>query len=67
MNKTKSKIKLNPIMTLVILIGLTIVLSGILSLFRVSVTYNEGGTGFNAYLTAEVLSLLPKRTGFEVW
>ena len=41
MNKTKSKIKLNPIMTLVILIGLTIVLSGILSLFRVSVTYNE--------------------------
>ena len=33
----------------------------------ISVTYNEGGTGFNAYLTAEVLSLLPKRTGFEVW
>ena len=33
----------------------------------ISVTYNEGGTGFNAYLTSEVLSLLPKRTGFEVF
>lgn len=33
----------------------------------ISVTYNEGGTGFNAYLTTEVLALLPKRTGFEVW
>ena len=32
----------------------------------ISVTYNEG-TGFNAYLTEEVLALLPKRTGFEVW
>lgn len=32
----------------------------------ISVTYNEGA-GFNAYLTAEVLSLLPKKTGFEVW
>ena len=33
----------------------------------ISVTYNEGGTGYNAYLTEEVLSLLPKRAGFEVW
>ena len=33
----------------------------------ISVTYNEGGTGYNAYLTEEVLALLPKRTGFEVW
>lgn len=33
----------------------------------ISVTYNEGSTGFNAYLTSEVLSLLPKRTGFEVF
>ena len=49
MNKTKSKIKLNPIMTLVILIGLTIVLSGILSLFRVSVTYNEVNSVTNTY------------------
>ena len=32
----------------------------------ISVTYNEGA-GFNAYLTEEVLALLPKRTGFEVW
>ena len=32
----------------------------------ISVTYNEGA-GFNAYLTEEVLVLLPKRTGFEVW
>lgn len=31
-----------------------------------SVTYNEG-TGFNAYLTTEVLALLPKKTGFNVW
>ncbi|NFO46534.1 hypothetical protein FDB40_06320 [Clostridium botulinum] len=31
-----------------------------------SVTYNEG-TGFNAYLTTEVLSLLPKRSNFKVW
>lgn len=31
-----------------------------------SVTYNEGA-GFNAYLTAEVLSLLPKKTSFNVW
>lgn len=32
----------------------------------ISVTYNEG-TGFNAYLTAEVLTLLPKKNDFEVW
>lgn len=31
-----------------------------------SVTYNEGA-GFNAYLTEEVLSLLPKKTSFYVW
>lgn len=31
-----------------------------------SVTYNEGA-GFNAYLTEEVLSLLPKRSNFKVW
>lgn len=31
-----------------------------------SVTYNEG-TGFNAYLTTEVLSLLPKKSNFKVW
>lgn len=31
-----------------------------------SVTYNEGA-GFNAYLTEEVLSLLPKRSGFYAW
>lgn len=31
-----------------------------------SVTYNEGA-GFNAYLTEEVLSLLPKRNNFNVW
>lgn len=33
----------------------------------ISVTYNEGGTGFNAYLTVEVLALLPKKTNFKVW
>ena len=33
----------------------------------ISVTYNEGGTSYNAYLTEEVLSLLPKRAGFEVF
>ncbi|MGN1358665.1 MAG: hypothetical protein ACI4WU_04790 [Bacilli bacterium] len=32
----------------------------------ISVTYNEG-SGFNAYLTTEVLALLPKKTGFRVW
>jgi hypothetical protein len=32
----------------------------------ISVTYNEGA-GFNAYLTTEVLALLPKKTGFRVW
>lgn len=31
-----------------------------------SVTYNEG-VGFNAYLTTEVLSLLPKKSNFKVW
>ncbi len=31
-----------------------------------SVTYNEGA-GFNAYLTTEVLALLPKKTNFRVW
>lgn len=31
-----------------------------------SVTYNEGA-GFNAYLTTEVLSLLPKKSNFKVW
>lgn len=31
-----------------------------------SVTYNEGA-GFNAYLTEEVLSLLPKKSNFKVW
>ena len=33
----------------------------------ISVTYNEGGTGFNAYLTTEVLALLPRKTNFKVW
>ena len=33
----------------------------------ISVTYNEGGTGFNAYLTEEVLSLLPNKSGFYAW
>ena len=32
----------------------------------ISVTYNEGA-GFNAYLTTEVLSLLPKKSNFRVW
>lgn len=32
----------------------------------ISVTYNEGA-GFNAYLTAEVLALLPKKNDFYVW
>ena len=40
MNKIKEKITLNPIMTLIILIGLTIVLSGFLSLIGASATYN---------------------------
>lgn len=31
-----------------------------------SVTYNEGA-GFNAYLTTEVLALLPKKSNFKVW
>ena len=32
----------------------------------ISVTYNEGA-GFNAYLTEEVLSLLPNKSGFYAW
>lgn len=32
----------------------------------ISVTYNEGA-GFNAYLTEEVLALLPNKSGFYVW
>lgn len=32
----------------------------------ISVTYNEGA-GFNAYLTEEVLSLLPAKSGFYAW
>ena len=32
----------------------------------ISVTYNEGA-GFNAYLTEEVLSLLPSKSGFYAW
>ena len=32
----------------------------------ISVTYNEG-SGFNAYLTEEVLSLLPNKSGFYAW
>ena len=32
----------------------------------ISVTYNEG-SGFNAYLTTEVLALLPKKSDFKVW
>ena len=32
----------------------------------ISVTYNEGA-GFNAYLTTEVLALLPKKSDFKVW
>ncbi len=39
MNKIKEKITLNPIMTLIILIGLTIVVSGFLSLVGASSTY----------------------------
>lgn len=31
-----------------------------------SVTYNEGA-GFNAYMTTEVLALLPKKSNFKVW
>ena len=32
----------------------------------ISVTYNEGA-GFNAYLTEEVLALLPNKSGFYAW
>ena len=32
----------------------------------ISVTYNEGGTGCNAYLTEEVLALLQKRAALDV-
>lgn len=32
----------------------------------ISVTYNEG-SGFNAYLTEEVLALLPNKSGFYAW
>lgn len=49
MNNQKPKTKLNPIMTLVILIGLTILLSGILSLFGLEATYNEVNPVTNAY------------------
>lgn len=31
-----------------------------------SVTYNEGA-GFNAYITEEVLALLPNKSGFYAW
>lgn len=33
----------------------------------ISVSYREGGTGYNAYLTSEVLSLLPSKSAFYAW
>ncbi len=49
MDNKKNKNKLNPVMTLVILIGLTIILSGILSLFGLEATYNEVNEVTNTY------------------
>jgi len=49
MKSKKIKTSLNPIMTLVLLIGFTVVLSGILSLFGVGASYDEINTVTNTY------------------
>ena len=49
MENKKIRLKLNPVMTLVILIALTIVLSGVLSLFGLEASYNEVNEVTNTY------------------
>ena len=49
MENKKIRLKLNPVMTLVILIALTIVLSGLLSLFGLEASYNEVNEVTNTY------------------
>lgn len=62
-NKLKEKITLHPIMTLLIMIGVTIVLSGVLSLLGVQVTSKKispTSLEYNTYI-AEVSSLFSLR------
>lgn len=62
-NKLKEKITLHPIMTILILVGITIVLSGILSFLGVQVTSKKISTTsleYNTYI-AEVSSLFSLR------
>ena len=49
MENKKIRLKLNPVMTLLILISLTIVLSGVLSLFGLEAYYNEVNEVTNTY------------------
>lgn len=49
MENKNTRASLNPIMTLVILIGFTIVLSGVLALFGVGATYDEINAVTNTY------------------
>ncbi len=58
-NKLKEKIKLHPIMTIIIMIGVTIILSGILSVLNIQATTRKISTTsleYNTYI-AEVSSL----------
>lgn len=55
MKKIKEKMTLHPIMTIMILIALTIVISGIFTLFGVQVTYNKVNANTLKYST-EVIS-----------
>ena len=55
MKKIKEKMTLHPIMTIMILIALTIVISGIFTLFGVQVTYNKVNVNTLKYST-EVIS-----------
>lgn len=56
MQKIKEKMTLHPIMTIMILIALTIVVSGIFTLFGVQVTYNKVNANTLKYST-EVISV----------
>ena len=62
MNKFKEKMTLNPVMTFLILILLTILLSGFLNLIGFEATYNKINVDTGEYIEIDIEDLeLPKR------
>jgi len=65
MNKFKEKMTLNPIMTFIILIFITIVVSGVLSLLGTSATYDQIDRAGNYVRTLETVNSLFNFSGIK--